>query len=119
MEYCPGGSLAHLLSDFGGLPETVVQNFTRQLLLGLAFLHHCGVAHRDIKGANVLILEDTSKEKDPVTLKLADFGCARDVHSKKEDVDNVGRGTPSWMAPEVIRTRLERTMTGRGQTSGA
>ena len=34
----------------GGL----VSHYTRQLLLGLAFLHFNGIAHRDMKSANIL-----------------------------------------------------------------
>ena len=84
MESCPLGSLRGLIDDMssgggteaGGLPELVVRDYSRQLLSGLSFLHHCGVAHRDIKAANVLLAEDADGR---VLLKLADFGTARDL----------------------------------------
>ena len=83
MENCPLGSLRGLIDDMagggteaGGLPELVVRDYSRQLLSGLNFLHHCGVAHRDIKAANVLLAEDADGR---VLLKLADFGTARDL----------------------------------------
>ena len=87
MEYCPAGSLREFLDDFGPLNMTSVSAFTRQVLLGLSFLHHRGVAHRDVKGANVLIVADTlngpkSCNVDSITLKLADFGSARDLCSE-------------------------------------
>ena len=54
--------------------------------------------HRDIKGANILV--DKAG-----TVKLADFGASKKI----EDLATVGsgsksiRGTPYWMAPEVIK----------------
>lgn len=48
-EYVPGGSLSSQLSRFGPLPEPLVALYTRQLLLGLAYLHAQRTVHRDIK----------------------------------------------------------------------
>lgn len=35
---CLGGSVAHLLSKYGGIQESVVINYTEQLLRGLSYL---------------------------------------------------------------------------------
>lgn len=48
----------------------VIRVYSRQLLLGLEVLHRNGIAHRDIKGANVLVANDG-------TIKLADFGASK------------------------------------------
>ena len=53
MEFCPGGSVASLCQSFGGFPEPVVAQYTRQVAEGLAFIHSHAVMHRDIKGANL------------------------------------------------------------------
>ena len=50
LEYAPGGSLKSLIDKFGLLEEPVTKSYTRQLLLGLEYLHRHGIAHRDIKG---------------------------------------------------------------------
>lgn len=42
MEYIPGGSIAALIKRFGPLKESVVRVYTRQLLLGLQYLHGHG-----------------------------------------------------------------------------
>lgn len=98
LEYVPGGSIASLLAKFGAFPEPVIRVYTAQLLRGLEYLHQKGIMHRDIKGANILI--DKAG-----TVKLADFGASKKI----EDLATVGsgsksiRGTPYWMAPEVIK----------------
>jgi serine/threonine protein kinase len=50
MEYCEEGTLESLVAAYpDGLPEQVVRNFTRQLLLAVSTLHQHGIVHRDIK----------------------------------------------------------------------
>lgn len=95
MEYVPGGSIRSLLERFGALKESVVKMYTRQLLLGLEYLHQNGIAHRDIKGANILVANDG-------TIKLADFGASKNLTQPSLTATGL-KGTPMWMAPEVIR----------------
>lgn len=106
LEYVPGGSLKALIDKFGRLEENVARTYTRQLLLGLEYLHRNGIAHRDVKGANCLVGNDG-------VIKLADFGASMYWRSNSVNVQASGsgasqrssevRGTPSWMAPEVVK----------------
>ena len=99
LEYVSCGSIQALLKTMGGaLDERVVRKYSRQILLGLAYLHSRDppVAHRDIKSANVLV-ETTGN------VKLADFGCSKVFSDLVEGGFNSVLGTPHWMAPEVIR----------------
>eukprot|EP00760_Papus_ankaliazontas_P034765 PhM_4_TR7467/c0_g1_i1/m.29944 len=92
MEYVPGGSIRDVLRNFGPLQEDVVVDYTHQLLFILAYLHHYGIVHRDVKSANVMVTADG-------TVKLGDFGSAQSA-----DRGPVGiGGTPCWMAPELLR----------------
>jgi serine/threonine protein kinase len=112
LEVCHGGSLNTLRKKLdkatGRMPVYLARSYTRQVLEGLAYLHAKQVAHRDIKGDNVLISAEGFA-------KLADFGCskklgtARILETGKFNAPSDGGalcqtlvGTPLFMAPEVL-----------------
>ncbi|XP_010546855.1 PREDICTED: mitogen-activated protein kinase kinase kinase 3 isoform X2 [Tarenaya hassleriana] len=96
MEFVPGGSISSLLEKFGSFPEPVIRMYTKQLLLGLKYLHNNGIMHRDIKGANILV-------DNKGCIRLADFGASKKV-VELATINGAKsmKGTPYWMAPEVI-----------------
>ncbi|KAG2727463.1 hypothetical protein I3760_01G158700 [Carya illinoinensis] len=96
LEFIPGGSISSLLGKFGSFPESVIRMYTKQLLLGLEYLHKNGIMHRDIKGANILV-------DNKGCIKLADFGASKKV-VELATINGAKsmKGTPYWMAPEVI-----------------
>ncbi|KAG2659055.1 hypothetical protein PVAP13_1KG336600 [Panicum virgatum] len=96
LEYVSGGSIHKLLRDYGPFKEPVIRNYTRQILSGLAYLHGRKTVHRDIKGANILVGPNGE-------VKLADFGVAKHITSYTEI--HSFRGSPYWMAPEVIMNK--------------
>eukprot|EP01018_Ginkgo_biloba_P034733 Gb_12558 [translate_table: standard] len=94
LEYVSGGSIHKLLQEYGQFGEPIIRSYTRQILAGLAYLHNKNTVHRDIKGANILV--DPNGQ-----VKLADFGMAK--HITAHSCPLSFKGSPYWMAPEVIK----------------
>ncbi|XP_047082759.1 mitogen-activated protein kinase kinase kinase YODA-like isoform X2 [Lolium rigidum] len=95
LEYVSGGSIHKLLQEYGQLGEPAIRSYTQQILSGLAYLHAKNTVHRDIKGANILV--DPSGR-----VKLADFGMAKHINGQQCPFSF--KGSPYWMAPEVIKS---------------
>ncbi|KAL6064453.1 Suppressor of Sensor Kinase (SLN1) [Balamuthia mandrillaris] len=93
LEYVEEGSLSKVIDDFGKFPEKLSALYVEQVLNGLVYLHSKNVAHRDIKGSNILITKEGK-------IKMADFGVAATINESERRFSVVG--TPYWMAPEVI-----------------
>lgn len=79
-----------------------------QATQGLAYLHHKGIVHRDIKPTNILVFV-TSSSND-AQIKLADFGISKILEDdNKNDFTNTSvtnpTGTKGWMAPEVYELK--------------
>ncbi|KAI0813678.1 hypothetical protein GGR55DRAFT_542008 [Xylaria sp. FL0064] len=101
LEYISGGSIGSCLRKHGKFEEPVVRSLTRQTLSGLAYLHHEGILHRDLKADNILLDLDG-------TCKISDFGISKktdDIYGN--DKTNSMQGSVFWMAPEVIRSQGE------------
>ncbi|XP_015678026.1 serine/threonine-protein kinase ULK3 [Protobothrops mucrosquamatus] len=98
MEYCPGGDLSRFIRSRRILPEKVACIFLQQLACALKFLHDKNICHLDLKPQNILL---SSLEKSH--LKLADFGFAQ--HMSPRDEKHVLRGSPLYMAPEMVCNR--------------
>ncbi|KAJ6736669.1 MAP KINASE KINASE KINASE SSK2-RELATED-RELATED [Salix viminalis] len=95
LEYVHPGSINKYVREHcGAITESVVRNFSRHIVSGLAFLHSMKTIHRDIKGANLLV--DASG-----VVKLADFGMAKLLTGQAADLSL--KGSPYWMAPELMQ----------------
>ncbi|WP_128377540.1 serine/threonine protein kinase [Streptomyces cavernae] len=99
MDLVAGGSLVHLVGDYGPLPPAFVCTLLDQLLAGLAAVHAEGVVHRDIKPANIL-LEATGTARP--RLRLSDFGIAMRLGEPRLTETNYVVGTPGYFAPESM-----------------
>uniref|UniRef100_A0ABM5EWX6 Serine/threonine-protein kinase ULK3 n=1 Tax=Pogona vitticeps TaxID=103695 RepID=A0ABM5EWX6_9SAUR len=98
MEFCAGGDLSHFIHSRRILPERVARIFLQQLACALKFLHDKNISHLDLKPQNILL-----SSLDKPHLKLADFGFAQ--HMTRRDEKHVLRGSPLYMAPEMVCNR--------------
>jgi formylglycine-generating enzyme required for sulfatase activity/serine/threonine protein kinase len=107
LEWLEGQTLEQVLASEQGMPPRTPEQALRLLepaAEALALAHRKGIAHRDVKPANIFILGDPRGE---FTVKLLDFGIAKVVqdaqrldHSFGKTQGVVSSFTPSYGAPE-------------------
>jgi serine/threonine-protein kinase len=101
MEMVRGATLRQLLSERGALGPALSVVIARQIADALAFAHRCGLVHRDVKPANVLVCEDGDEPR----VKVTDFGIAKAAEALEGDLTLTGvvLGTPKYLSPEQLR----------------
>ena len=98
MELLQGQSLNHVMKEQGTFETDQVLRLAKEVTLGLAAAHACGIVHRDIKPANIWLEETTGRAK------ILDFGLAItgngfDPFAAKGTVV----GSPGYLSPEQAR----------------
>ncbi len=96
MEYLHGENLFDVLRREGRLPWTRAAAIGEQLLGALGEAHEAGIVHRDVKPANVMLLQP---KNDADFVKLLDFGIA-EIEGQGP---GGGLGTPTYLSPEQAR----------------
>uniref|UniRef100_A0A8C0JAZ2 Serine/threonine-protein kinase 36 n=1 Tax=Chelonoidis abingdonii TaxID=106734 RepID=A0A8C0JAZ2_CHEAB len=91
------GELFQILEDDGNLPEEQVQDIASQLVSALYYLHSHRILHRDMKPQNILLGKGG-------IIKLCDFGFARAMSINTMVLTSI-KGTPLYMAPELVQER--------------
>ncbi|XP_033145150.1 mitogen-activated protein kinase kinase kinase 18 isoform X2 [Brassica rapa] len=96
LEYLPEGDVAN-----GGtiVNETLLRRYVWCLVSALRHVHSNGIVHCDVKSKNVLVADGGS------SVKLADFGSAMALENPTDEI--APRGSPLWMAPEVVRREYQ------------
>ena len=102
MEFVKGRELRDYFEANERFALSEVQRIMGEMLGALAHAHANGVVHRDMKPANLIVLDDG-------TVKVADFGIARVEKSELTQAGTV-MGTPSYMSPEQF---MGQTVDGR------
>jgi serine/threonine protein kinase len=97
MEYVEGQNLKEVLSQGRPLSFEQAADICAQVADGLDFAHAKGIVHRDVKPANIILLEGNRA-------KITDFGIAK-ITSGVANLTTTGQflGTPNYMAPEQIK----------------
>jgi serine/threonine protein kinase len=117
LEEMKGGEVHDFLGSHAAFTEDEARGMAVQILAAIEYLQLHGIAHRDIKVENVLLVEPSPTS----AVKIADFGLAHDVskdeghHAKyngscaksikacRSIAGEEYYGTLATMAPEVMR----------------
>ena len=92
LEYVNGATLAELIRQSGGLQIAPALRILSQVADAMAFCEEAGIAHNDLKPANILITKTGQ-------IKIADLGLAQFVGA-----ESPGKlaGTITHLAPELL-----------------
>jgi tRNA A-37 threonylcarbamoyl transferase component Bud32 len=104
MEHVRGATLDEIVARRGPMPASVFAPLFARLCEVVHSAHELGIVHRDIKGANVMVIERAGQ----LLPKLLDFGIAKaesdDVSPGASDGEltehGVTLGSPHYMSPE-------------------
>ncbi|MBN2062921.1 MAG: CHASE2 domain-containing protein [Deltaproteobacteria bacterium] len=94
MEYLVGADLRKYCEKGSLLPLRKVLHIVSETASALDYAHNQGVVHRDVKPANIMLLNNGK-------IKVTDFGIAKAM-SSTQTKSGVVLGTPNYMSPEQI-----------------
>ncbi|XP_014248098.1 phosphorylase b kinase gamma catalytic chain, skeletal muscle/heart isoform [Cimex lectularius] len=104
-ELCRNGELFDYLTDVVTISEKKTRCIMRQLFEALKYIHQKDIVHRDLKPENILLDENYD-------IKLTDFGFACTL--RKGELLTELRGTPGYLAPELLRVNMFDDVDGYG-----
>jgi serine/threonine-protein kinase len=96
MEYLQGSTLEELLISGINWDYKTLSNVMIQVCDALDYAHENRVVHRDVKPANIMIMEGSK-------VKVMDFGIARLDTSASMTQTGTALGTPNYISPEQLK----------------
>lgn len=96
MEYIDGITLKEYIAQQGVIQWKEALHLTTQILRALQHAHEKGIVHRDIKPQNIMLLQDG-------TIKVTDFGIARNFNSATRTMTEQAIGSVHYIAPEQAK----------------
>src|SRR5437773_9196019 len=96
MEYVEGSNLKESLAQGRPLSFDEIGDIIAQVADALDFAHSKGIVHRDVKPANIILVEGNRA-------KITDFGIAKIATGGNLTTTGQFLGTPNYMAPEQIK----------------
>jgi serine/threonine protein kinase len=96
-EFLTGEDLDKMIKRGDAIPVARKIEILMAIAEGLGYAHTASIVHRDVKPANVRILEDG-------TVKVMDFGIAKSLQTESNLTQTgITLGTSAYLAPEQIR----------------
>lgn len=96
LEFMDRGTISDLQKQCTKIPENILSKLTRELLLGLEYLHKkLHLIHRDIKPQNILLSHEGA-------VKITDFGVSGEIASTAAFAKTFV-GTINYMSPSRIK----------------
>ena len=95
MEYLEGQELRQMLAAGAAIPIDKALDIGAQVAEGLHYAHERQVVHRDVKPANIMVLENG-------LIKITDFGIARMRNNEVKTMTGMILGSPKYMSPEQV-----------------
>jgi serine/threonine protein kinase len=96
MEYVEGQNLKEVLAQGRPLPFEQIGDIIAQVADAIDFAHSKGIVHRDVKPANIILIDGNRA-------KITDFGIAKITSGGNLTTTGQFLGTPNYMAPEQIK----------------
>lgn len=112
MEFCNRGDLQALVKkakekELTCLREHVTWNTSLQVILGLHYLHKKKILHRDLKTANVFLMDNNAATNSSgeggqhyFQVKIGDLGVAKLLETSTAFAKTIV-GTPYYLSPEL------------------
>jgi serine/threonine protein kinase len=103
MEYIPGSDLLdyHNKNNHGKWPVNAAEEVTRQMLMATQECHNSGFIHRDIKPENFMINVTKINNQEVYSVKLVDFGLARNIIDGDLKYSEAGIGSAKYQSCEA------------------
>jgi serine/threonine-protein kinase len=96
MEFLRGNTLESLISSGFDWDYKTLSKVVLQVCDALDYAHEHGIVHRDVKPANIMVLEGSK-------VKVMDFGIARVDKSASMTQTGTALGTPNYISPEQLK----------------
>ncbi|MQS51471.1 Stk1 family PASTA domain-containing Ser/Thr kinase [Companilactobacillus mishanensis] len=99
IEYVSGPNLKKYIRNNFPIPYHEVVAIMQQICSAVSEAHAHGIIHRDLKPENILV----DDSKDPIQVKVSDFGIALALSDRSITRTNSLLGSVHYMSPEQIR----------------